>query len=36
MLDPEQMTGAQWFWICFFFVLFIFYICVWIDTHYVW
>jgi hypothetical protein len=36
MLDPEQLTGLQWFWICLAIVLFIFYLCCWIDTHYIW
>jgi len=33
MLDPERMTLAQWFWLVFIAVLFIFFVCRWIDLY---
>lgn len=33
MLDPERMTLAQWFWMVFIAVLFIFFVCRWIDLY---
>ncbi|CAN5450852.1 hypothetical protein BH11CYA1_BH11CYA1_36600 [soil metagenome] len=33
MLDPERLTLAQWFWIVFAAVLFIFFACRWIDLY---
>jgi hypothetical protein len=33
MLDPERMTLAQWFWLVFLAVLFIFFVCRWIDLY---
>jgi hypothetical protein len=33
MLDPERLTLAQWFWIVFAAVLFIFFLCRWIDLY---
>jgi hypothetical protein len=34
MLDPEEFTFIQWFWVCFFGVLAIFFLCRWIDFNY--
>jgi hypothetical protein len=34
MLDPEQLTYVQWFWVCFAIVLAIFIICCWVDMSY--
>jgi hypothetical protein len=33
MLDPERMTLAQWFWLVFIAVVFIFFVCRWIDLY---
>ncbi|OPZ91617.1 MAG: hypothetical protein BWY75_00230 [bacterium ADurb.Bin425] len=33
MLDPEKLTFAQWFWICFALVLAIFFLCRCIDIN---
>jgi hypothetical protein len=33
MLDPERMTLAQWFWMVFAAVVFIFFVCRWIDIY---
>lgn len=34
MLDPEQLTFAQWFWIVFGMVVGIMFICRWIDINF--
>ncbi len=33
MLDPEQLTFAQWFWICFALVLAVVFLCRCIDIN---
>lgn len=33
MLDPEQLTMAQWFWICFVLIVVIFMACRCIDLN---
>jgi hypothetical protein len=34
MLDPEQLTFVQWFWVVFAIVLVIFWLCCWVDMNY--
>jgi hypothetical protein len=34
ILDPERLTGAQWFWICFILLMAIFWLCCYVDLHY--
>jgi len=34
VLDPEQLTFAQWFWIVFVIILAIFFFCRWVDMTY--
>jgi len=34
MLDPEQLTFIQWFWIVLGAILIIFFLCRWIDFAY--
>ncbi len=34
MLDPEQLTFLQWFWIVLAIILIIFFLCRWIDFAY--
>ncbi len=34
MLDPEELTFVQWFWIVFAIVLVICWFCCWVDVNY--
>lgn len=34
MLDPEQMTYMEWFWIVLAMVFIVFFLCRWIDLNY--
>ncbi len=33
MLDPERLTFAQWFWVCFIIVVSIFFLCRCVDLN---
>lgn len=33
LLDPESLTFAQWFWICFILVVVIFFVCRCVDLN---
>ncbi len=34
MLDPEELTFLQWFWLCMAMTLIVFFLCRWIDLAY--
>ncbi len=34
MIDPEDLTFAQLFWLCFFMVLGVLWLCCWTDMNY--
>lgn len=34
MLDPENLTYAQWCWIVFGMILAVFFLCRWLDMYY--